>query len=262
MECGAGDGGAADEDGLELGDGGDLARASSLEGDAEKLRDACAGGELVGDGPAGSFAGEADAALLCGGVGLDDDAVDLVAESVAEGFGVSDEGEDGVYVVYGAGVLVDGGSRRCAVLRGSRMWDGSEGAAPSRREEVGVEVEASLGDDVRFEGADGAGGGVARVDCGCEALGFALLVHLEEGGLREDDLAAHLKGLGQAGGFEVGDGDAQRDGADGADVAGDVFADGAVAAGDAAGQMRRTFWAGFVLQRQGESVPRLSSSQT
>ena len=103
MQRSAGDRGAADEDGLELGDGCDLAGAPGLEGDAEELRDAGAGGELVRNGPARGFAGEAEAALLGGGVGLDDDAVDLVAEGVAEGFGLGDEGKDGVYVVYGAG---------------------------------------------------------------------------------------------------------------------------------------------------------------
>ena len=67
-----------------------------------ELRDAGARGELVGDGPARGLAGEAEAALLGDGVDLDDDAVDLVAEGVAEGLGFGDEGED----------LVDG-RRRC-----------------------------------------------------------------------------------------------------------------------------------------------------
>ena len=79
-------------------------------------------------------------------------------------------------------------------------------AAASRRaclsfamqQEVGVEVQPALRDDVRFERADGAGGGVARVDGGGQALGHALLVHLHERGLRQHDLAAHLEVCGQA----------------------------------------------------------------
>jgi hypothetical protein len=49
-----------------------------------------------------------------------------------------------------------------------------EGLAGGVEEEVGVEVEAALGDDVGFEGADGAGGGVAGVDGGSLAGGFAV----------------------------------------------------------------------------------------
>src|SRR6201999_4514752 len=80
VERGAGDGGAADEDGSECSDGCDLAGAADLEEHVFELGDAGARGELVGDGPAWSFAGEAEAALLRDGVDLEDDAVDLVRE--------------------------------------------------------------------------------------------------------------------------------------------------------------------------------------
>ncbi len=94
VERGAGDGDAADGHGGECGDGGELAGAAHLEEDIEQLGDGTAGGEFVGDGPAGRFAGEAEAALLGSRVDLDDDAVDFVAEGVAVGFGFRDEGED------------------------------------------------------------------------------------------------------------------------------------------------------------------------
>ncbi len=84
VERGAGDGGAADEDGSECGDGCDLAGAADLEEDVFEFGDAGAGGEFVGDGPARGFAGEAEAALLRDGVDLEDDAVDLVRQGVAE----------------------------------------------------------------------------------------------------------------------------------------------------------------------------------
>ena len=80
-------------------------------------------------------------------------------------------------------------------------------AASRCEEEVGVELEAALGDDVGLEGADGAGGGVARVGGGRHAGGDALLVHLVEGGLREDDFAADFEALRQAGGFQLRGGD-------------------------------------------------------
>ena len=107
MECGARDGGAADEDGSECGDGRDLAGAADLEEDVFEFGDAGARGELVGDGPARRFAGEAEAALLRDGVDLEDDAVDLVRELVAELFGFVDEFEGVVDGRDGACVLVD-----------------------------------------------------------------------------------------------------------------------------------------------------------
>jgi hypothetical protein len=200
VQGGAGDGGAADEDGRERGDGGDLAGAADLEEDAFELGDAGARGELVGDGPARGLAGEAEAALLRGGVDFDDDAVDLVAERVAQALGAGDEGEDCVDGVDGGGVRVDaeaGGAQRASasVCVGSSISPGFVSFAV--QQEVGVEVEAALGDDVGFERADGAGGGVARIDGGGETLRHALLVHLEEGGLRQDDLAADLEVPGQ-----------------------------------------------------------------
>ena len=65
-------------------------------------------------------------------------------------------------------------------------------------EEVGVEVEAALGDDVGLEGADGAGGVVARVGRGIETLGDALFVGFDEGGERHHDFAADFEGGGDA----------------------------------------------------------------
>ena len=66
--------------GGEVGDGRYLAGAADLEEDSAKLRHGAGGGELVGDGPARGFAGEAEAALLGCGVYLDDDSVDRVGE--------------------------------------------------------------------------------------------------------------------------------------------------------------------------------------
>ena len=91
VQRGAGDGGAADEDRRERGDRRHLAGAADLEEHAFELRNAGARGEFVGDGPARRFAGEAEAALLRGGVHLDDDAVDLVAERVAQALCFCDE---------------------------------------------------------------------------------------------------------------------------------------------------------------------------
>ena len=80
VEGGAADGGASDGNGSEDGDGRELAGAADLDADVFDLGDAGAGGEFVGDSPAWSAAGVAEAALDGGGVDLDDDAVDFVTE--------------------------------------------------------------------------------------------------------------------------------------------------------------------------------------
>ena len=63
VEGGAGDGGAADGDRRERGDGGELAGAADLGADVFDLGDAAARGEFEGDGPARGAAGVAEAAL-------------------------------------------------------------------------------------------------------------------------------------------------------------------------------------------------------
>ncbi len=166
-------------------------------------------------------------------VDLDDDAVDLVAERVAEGLGFGDEGQHLVEVLGGAGVGVDPEAAGAEGFESGGLAR-EEGLAGRVEEEVGVEVEAALRDDVGLERADGAGGGVARVCGGSLAGGFALLVELAEGCLRKHDLAPDLEVRRHAGGLELCGGDAERDGADGADVRGDVLADGAIAAREAA----------------------------
>ncbi len=77
------------------------------------------------------------------------------------------------------------------------------------QQKVRVEVQPPLRHDVRLEGADGSGCGVARIDRWGEPIGYAVFVHLDEGGLREDDFAAHLEVLGQARGLQLRCSDAQ-----------------------------------------------------
>ena len=105
-----------------------------------------------------------------------------------------------------ATVATCGLTRMPALPRAARAsdWCGSRACRRSgSEEEVGVEVEASLGDDVGLERADGAGGGVAGVGGGGLAGGFALLVELAEGGLGHDALAADFEGWRQVRGGEA-----------------------------------------------------------
>ena len=114
---------------------------------------------------------------------------------------------------------------------------------------VGEIVEAALRGDAGLELADGAGGGVARVGENRQAFLFALVVHFLEGGDGHEHFAADFEIGGDAGFLQLVQRDGKRDGANRAHVQGDVFADGAVAAGDAADQ-----FAILVVQGQGHAV--------
>ena len=85
VQRGAGDGDAADLDGLEVGDRGERAGAAHLHLDVFDRGGGLARGVLVGDGPARRFGGEAELALLVDGIDLDDDAVDFVGQVLALG---------------------------------------------------------------------------------------------------------------------------------------------------------------------------------
>ena len=115
VQRGAADGGAADEDRRQFGDRGQLAGAAHLHGDGVDLRDAGAGGEFVGDGPARGAAGVAEALLRGVRVHLEDHAVDLVAKSCARGFGLVDEAghllDRGDQLVVGIDAEAEGGER-------------------------------------------------------------------------------------------------------------------------------------------------------
>ena len=121
-------------------------------------------------------------------------------------------------------------------------------------QEVGEEHQPPIGDDAGLEGAQRAGGGVARIDGRRQALALALLVEPLKGGLGHDHFAAHFKGLRQAGFLEPLGGDGERHAANGADVGGDVFADLAVAAGDAGDRGARRRLGRLVVQRHAQAV--------
>ena len=70
--------------------------------------------------------------------------------------------------------------------------------SPFDEQEVGVEVQAAIGDDGGFEGAQRSGGGVARIDGRRQALLLALLVQPQESRFGHDHLAAHLECLREA----------------------------------------------------------------
>ena len=162
---------------------------------------------------------------LFGVVDLDNDTVDVVVELFAAlappGHALGDLAE--ASVTPGVGVYpeaeVTEPVQAFEVARRDRTF------APSHL--VDVDGEWTLGGDGGVELAHGAGGGVARVrEKGFAALG-PLRVHALETALRHIDLAAHFEGRGRI------TGEGEGDGADGAEVGGDVLAATAVAAGSA-----------------------------
>ena len=120
-------------------------------------------------------------------------------------------------------------------------------------QEVGVELQAAIGDDRGFECAQGSGGGVARIDGGRKALLLLLLVQAQEGCFGHDHFAADFECLREAELLQLSAEDGQRHTADGADVGGDVFAGLAIAAGDA-GREARAAVGGLVTQRHAQAV--------
>jgi hypothetical protein len=100
---------------------------------------------------------------------------------------------------------------------------------------------------------DGASGGVAGVGRGRHAGRFALLVPSEKCCCGHDYFAAHFKVWREFRLREPLRGNRQWHRADGAYVAGYVFADGAVAAGERSLQVRRAV-GGLVVKRHGEAV--------
>src|SRR4029077_1581323 len=101
----------------------------------------------------------------------------------------------------------------------------------------------------RLELTHGSGRGVARIGKNREPLFFALLVHSFKGGDGHEHLATDFEVRGNPRLFQFFQWNRERNGAHGAHVQGDVFADGTVATGDAADQ-----FATLVVQGQRHAV--------
>ena len=99
VEGSAGDGGAGEGDGLQLGDGRQDACAPHLDGDVPEARPRLLGRELVGLRPTGRTGRHAQRLALREVVDLDDRAVRVVGEAAAQAIQLLDGGEDAVQVV-------------------------------------------------------------------------------------------------------------------------------------------------------------------
>ena len=206
---------------------GHAAGAAHLDADVEQARVDLFGRELVGGRPARRARGRAEGTLQVQVVDLDDDAVDLVDEAVAVRPDLGDPLFDGLPAREHAGVGRDGQAPVAQLLVPAHLSGRLGEVLPSLDEAdaVGDHGEGALGGLGRVFLAQGAGGGVARVDEGLFPGLDPCLVECGEVGDREVDLAAHLDARGD------GAGQGLRNRLDRPGVSGHVLADVAVASG-------------------------------
>jgi len=229
VEGGAGDGGAADKDGFEFGDGGELSGASDLDGDGAEDGFFLFGEEFEGAGPAGEFGGGAELVVKGDLVDFDNGAIGGVGKVVAV---VVELGDGGVEFCGGVDGFEPFGFLESVFFEGGlELFDGVVGRVGDFA--IGVEdaVEGAGGGELGVELLEGAGGGVAGVDEELFAGGFTLFVEFEEVGIGHEDFATDFEEVG--GGVWEGEGD----GADGADILGDIVAYGAVATSEGVGKL-------------------------
>jgi len=187
---------------------GHAARAPHLDTNVEQARVDLLGRELVGGRPARRARGGAEGALQVQVVDLDDDAVDLVFKIMAFFSKLSNTLFDSLSARQHAGVGRDGQAPVAQLLvpahLGGRLGEVLPGL--DEADAVGDHREGAFGGLGGIFLAQGAGGGVARVDEGLFPGLDAGLVEGCEVGDREVDFAAHLDAGGGGGGGGVGGG--------------------------------------------------------
>ena len=162
VERGLFDGCATDYYGHQLGEGIQGARATYVDPDVQKLGCCLLGGELVGDSPSRFPAHEAQLLLQGDLVYLNNHAVGGVVEVCQMLFPALEVGLDLFDVVNEFRVGADPEAEGLEILEHFPVGvrDGAFGVT----EAVDEDVQWSLGGDPGVELADGAGGGVSRVD--------------------------------------------------------------------------------------------------
>ncbi len=241
MQRGAGDHNAAHGDRRQLGHGRQGTGAADLDRDPLDHGLGLLCRELVRNGPAWRPTDEAQPLLQIEPVDLVDHAVDVVGQGVAL---LADPPLVGQELLDGGAAL---GGRVDAKAGGAQGVEKPGIGAGHRRvglaPGIGEEAQAPFGGDAAVELAQGAGAGIARIHEGRLALRHATLVQRHEVPALHIDLAAYLQHR------RVLPVEPLRHVADGADVGGDVLADGTVAAGGAAHQEPV-----LVAQRAGQAV--------
>ncbi len=197
---------------------------------------------FVGDGPAGAFGGGAEAFVEVALVDFDDGAIHFERKFGAKGF----ELVEGVKELLRVGLFpaLRGGAQAEVFELVEECFVGVELDAFALTGTVEEGVEGALGDFGGVEQFEGAGAGIAGVGEGFESGFLALLVEGLEAVAVEVDFASDFEYGGGCVGLK-----AEGDGADGADVGGDVVSSGAVAAGKGVDELTV-----FVAEGDGDAV--------
>ena len=228
VQRGAAHGDAAHEDGLQVGHRGDGAGAADLHHDLLDLRLHLFGRELEGDGPARRLRDLAQAGARIDGVDLHHQPVDLVGQGVALGEQRRVHLHHAREALHHRAPRVDRQAELLEVveLLGVRV----EGLPLHHAHLVEVDGQRPRRGDLRVELAQRAGRRVARVDEGLFALPRAARSFMRlKSALLMNTSPRTSSSFGQA----LAPSSVEGEVLDGLQVLGDVFADGAVAAGAA-----------------------------
>ncbi len=216
------DGDAADLDRPQVRDGSQRAGPPDLHLDVFDHRHRLAGGVFECDRPARGLGGPAQAALLRNGVDLDHHAVDFVRQLFAPRFPFGAKRKNLARLGATAAVRVDFETQPLEL--GQRLPMGCPQGFAIRQQRVGVKIQLARRGDGGIQHAERTGRRVARIGEAREPLLVPARVQPFEGAPRHDGFSPNLQALRAVR-------QAQRQGADGPRVGGDVFADRAIAAG-------------------------------
>ena len=191
VEGRAGDDRPSERNGLQLRDRRQNAGAPNLHRDRLDSRLRALGRIFVGARPARAVSGRAEDFVEPALVYLDDGAVDLEAEGVAEGLQLVDCSEHLVHRLAGLGPRRYGE----APLRKRRdhLAVRGEAVATDAARVVDDDIQRTFGGNARVELLQGTGAGVPRIRESLEPGGLLTSVELDEALARHVRLASHLK---------------------------------------------------------------------
>ena len=225
MQGGVGDGDAADEYGLQAGDGGNRTGAPDLHVYGFDDGQGFFGREFVGNRPARRAGDEAEFTLLRQAVDFDDHAVDFIGQLRAFLLHLFVKCQYFADIFETAEIAVGQAEAEFSEIGEFLDMLFRDETALLAGNGVGEKVQFALRGDVRIKLAQAAGGGIARIGKGFLPVFGLTFIERGEIGFEHQHFAAHFDEFGRI--FAV---QPQGDVGDGFDVLGNVFAGRAVAA--------------------------------
>ena len=196
MEGSPADGGAADEDGFQLGNGGEDTGTADLDGDGFQYGFSLLGGVFVGHGPTRGFVRGADFFPERDGVEFDDGAVGFVSEGFGDGLQFADTGQQLVGGPASPDFFRSFETRRsqiiqCFDLRFRRV------AVFLLQGDNAVDdgIQRAFCDQLRIQLLQGTGRRIARIDEGGFASRLAFGIEFGKTFFGHEDFAAHFENV-------------------------------------------------------------------